>query len=137
MKAFETLSAKNLFAAIAAGLALTTFSAASATDVSSRLQAKNPTAEQGKIEHYGCDNKQGVEMYVQNLINDAKQRGVTCGVSMYLPASITSYCSICVDHPELLASCVKTGMEYLTNFCSQQQTDLTAAYKLPAHGAWL
>lgn len=132
MKAIGTLSAKNLLAAIAVGFALTAFSSASAAGFPFGLQT-NPA--QGASEHCGCDNKQGVEMYVQNLINDAQQRGMSCGISMHIPACITSYCSICGDHPNLMASCVKTGMEYLSNSCSQQPTQLTAAY-MPLPGTW-
>ena len=133
MKAIGTLSAKNLLAAIAAaGFALTAFSTASAAGVPFGFQA---VPAQGASEHCGCDNRQAVEMYVQNIINDAQQRGMSCGMSMHIPACITSYCSICGDHPDLMASCVQTGMEYLTNFCSQQPTQLTAAY-MPAPGAF-
>ena len=133
MKAIGTLSAKNLLAAIAAAVfAMTAFSTASAAGVPFGFQA-GPA--QGTFQHCGCDNKQAVEMYVQNIINDAQQRGMGCGMSMHIPACITSYCSICGDHPDLMASCVQTGMEYLTNFCSQQPTQLTAAH-IPLPGTW-
>jgi hypothetical protein len=77
MKAIGTLSAKNLLTAIAAGLVLSAFSSASAADVPSRIQA---WPAQGAFEHCGCDTKQGVEMYVQNLINDSQQRGLSCEI---------------------------------------------------------
>ena len=112
MKAIGTLAAKNLLTAIAAGFALTAFSSASAAGVPFGLQTGPAAAGQGALEHCGCDNKQGVEMYVQNLISDARQRGMACGVSMHIPACITSYCSICGDHPELMANCVKTENRY-------------------------
>ena len=132
MKAIGTLSAKNLLTTIAAAVfALIAFSTASAAGVPF-LQV-GPA--QGTFEHCGCDNKQAVEMYVQNIINDAAQRGMGCGMSMHIPACITSYCSICGDHPDLMASCVQTGMEYLTNFCAHQPQQLTAAH-IPVPGIW-
>jgi GH35 family endo-1,4-beta-xylanase len=100
-------SAQKLFAAAAAFLALATFSSASAAEDDS----------QPAPEHYGCDNPKSVEQYVLNLINDAKKNGISCD-SMQLQASITSYCSGCGEHPELMSSCVKTGMEKLAAACS-------------------
>lgn len=129
MKAIGTLSAKTLLC-IAAGFALTAFNSASAADVSTGLQGG-----QGAFEHCGCDNKQGVETYVQNFINDSKQRGMSCEMSMHVPACITTYCSSCAGHPGLMESCMKTGMAYFTSSCSQQPTQLTA-YNMPAPGAW-
>ena len=132
MKAIGTLSAKNLLTAIAAGLVLSAFSSASAADVPSRIQA---VPAQGAFEHCGCDNKQGVETYVQNLINDSKQRGLSCEKSMHVPACLAAYCSSCAGHSGLMESCMSTGMAYFTNSCSQQPTQLTA-YNMPAPGAW-
>jgi len=74
MKAIGTLSAKNLLTAIAAGLVLTAFNSAAA-GVPFGLQA-GPA--QGTFQLCGCDSRQGVEMYVQNVINDAQQRGMSC-----------------------------------------------------------
>jgi hypothetical protein len=133
MKAIGTLSAKNLLTAIAAGFVLSAFSSASAAGVPFGFQA-GPA--QGTFQHCGCDNRQAVEIYVQNIINDAQQRGLSCEMSMHVPACITSYCSICGDHPDLMASCVRTGMEYFTSSCGQQQGQLAAAYNMPAPGTW-
>jgi hypothetical protein len=85
-------------------------------------------------EHCGCDTKQGVETYVQNLISDSQQRGLNCGMSMHVPACITAYCSSCAGHSGIMESCMKTGMEYFSSSCGQQQGQLTAAY-MPAPGA--
>lgn len=131
MKAIGTLSAKNLLTAITAGLVLSAFGSASAADVPSGIQA---TPAQGAFEHCGCDTKQGVETYVRNLINDSQQRGLSCGMSMHVPACITAYCSSCSGHSGLMESCMKTGMEYFSSSCGQQQGQLTAAY-MPVPGA--
>ena len=129
MKANGTLSARNFFAAIAAGLALTAFSAASAADVPSGVQT------QGAFEHCGCDTRQGVEMYVQNLINDAQQRGLSCGMSsMHVPACITAYCSSCAGHSGVMESCMKAGMEYFSSSCGQQPQLTAFAYGM--QGGW-
>jgi hypothetical protein len=116
MKAIGTLSAKTLLACIAAGFALTAFNSASAADVSTGLQA-------------------GQGAYVQNLINDSKQRGLSCEMSMHVPACLAAYCSSCAGHSGLMESCMSTGMAYFTNSCSPQPTQLTA-YNMPAPGAW-
>lgn len=134
MKANGTLSARNTFAAIAACLALTAFSSASAANVPSRIQA-GPA--QGAFEHCGCDTRQGVEMYVQNLINDAQQRGLSCGMSsMHVPACITAYCSSCAGHSGVMESCMKAGMEYFASSCGQQPQLTASAYGLPMQGGW-
>ena len=133
MKANGTLSAKNFFAAAAAALALSAFSSASAADVPSRIQA-GPA--QGAFEHCGCDTKQGVENYVQNLINDSQQRGLSCGISMHVPACITAYCSSCAGHSGVMENCMKTGMEYFTSSCGQQPQLTASAYGLPMQGGW-
>ena len=133
MKAIGTLSAKNLLTAIVAGLVLSAFSSASAADVPSRIQA---VPAQGAFEHCGCDTKQGVETYVQNLISDSQQRGLSCGMSMHVPACITAYCSSCAGHSGIMESCMKTGMEYFASSCGQQQGQLAAAYTMPAPGTW-
>jgi hypothetical protein len=134
MKANGTLSARNIFAAIAACLALTAFSSASAANVPSRIQA-GPA--QGAFEHCGCDTRQGVEMYVQNLINDAQQRGLSCGMSsMHVPACITAYCSSCAGHSGVMESCMKAGMEYFASSCGQQPQLTASAYGLPMQGGW-
>ena len=97
-------SAQRFCAAAAAFIASAAFSSASA--------ANSAGTEQHSQDHYGCDNPKGVEQYVLNLISDAKQKGISCE-SMQLHSSITSYCSNCGGHPELMSSCVKTGMDML------------------------
>ena len=79
----------------------------------------------------GCDNKKDIEMYVQNVINDAQQRGVSCEMSMHIPACIVSYCSICSSDPALMNSCMKTGMDYLASsagFCAPQAAQPVPMY---------
>lgn len=105
---------KTFFTMIAAGFLLTASSAAAIA------QGMSAAATNDAIEHCGCDNKKGIEMYVKNLINDAKQRGMSCEVAkMHTFACITSYCSICKDHPNLMENCIKTGAEYFgsSGFC--------------------
>ena len=127
-----TLSAKNVFAVIAAGLTLTAFSSASAAGVPSGIQA---VPAQGAFEHCGCDTKQGVEKYVQNLINDAQQRGMNCGMSsMHVPACITAYCSSCAGHSGVMESCMKAGIEYFSSSCGQQPQLTAFAYGM--QGGW-
>lgn len=128
MKANGTLSAKNLFAAIAACFALSAFSSASAADVPSKIQS---WPAHGAFEHCGCDTKKGVQVYVQNLINDSQQRGLNCGMSMHVPACITAYCSSCAGHSGIMESCMKTGMEYFASSCGQQPQLTASAYGLP------
>lgn len=125
------LSAKNLFAVIAAGLTLTAFNSASAAGVPSGIQV---VPAQGTFDHCGCDTKKGIETYVQNIINDSQQRGLSCGISMHVPACITAYCSSCAGHSGLMESCIKTGMEYFTSSCGQQQQLTASAYGLPMQG---
>jgi hypothetical protein len=122
-----TLSAGNLIIATAAALI---FSAGAASAAGYPFgSAAFPTVEQGTFEHCGCDNRQGIERYVQNLITDAQQRGATCDMSMHIPACIVSYCSICKEHPDLMESCMNAGMNYLTSspgFCASQTGDAAA-----------
>jgi hypothetical protein len=71
-------------------------------------------------------------MYVQNLINDAKQRGMSCETAkMHTFACITSYCSICKEHPSLMENCIKNGAEYFASsgFC---QTTGQVADNIPS-----
>ncbi len=137
MKTIGTLSAKNAFGIgmIATGLFLTVFGTASALEISSELRSAAlqvmPDSNSNAIQHCGCDNKQGIETYVQNLINDAKQRGLSCQSAMHIPACITTYCSICKGHAGLVENCIKAGVEYFTSaadFCSQQQPGVAAGY---------
>lgn len=86
------------------------------------------------IQHCGCDRKEGVEMYVQNVINDAQKRGLTCETTkIHAFACIASYCSICREHPKLMENCMKMGAEYLAaspGFC-QIDGNLTAGRFMP------
>lgn len=79
----------------------------------------------------GCDKKQEVERYVQNVINDYQQRGISCDqAKIYTGACISVYCSICND-PAAQARCVKTASDYFlyaSGYCPQQSAGyLTAA----------
>lgn len=128
MKTINILSARNLFTA-ALGLAVISGPAA-ALEISSDLRSAAleampaMDANNSAIQHCGCDKKEGIEMYVQNLINDAQKRGLSCQAAMHIPACITSYCSICRGHEGLVENCIKTGVDYFTKsaeFCSGQQ----------------
>lgn len=128
MKSINILSARNLFTA-AFGLIVMSGPAA-AVEISAELRSAAlqamPTeaANRTAMEHCGCDNQKGIEMYVQNLINDAQKRGLSCQAAMHVPACITSYCSICRGHEGLVENCIKNGIEYFTKsaeFCSGQQ----------------
>lgn len=113
MKAIGTFSANGLFLmTTAAFFILASFGSASA--------AGGPPAAQGAFEHCGCDNRKGIEMYVQNIINDSKQRGISCEMSMHVPACIVSYCSSCAGHPGLMENCIKMGTDYFASSCGQQ-----------------
>jgi hypothetical protein len=129
MKAIRTVSAKALFGMTAAALLLIAGSSSAAGYPFSFPVAS--ASQQGASEHCGCDNKQGIEMYVQNLISDSQQRGMTCDMSMHIPACIVSYCSIYSGHPGLMESCIKAGTDYLASsagFCALQSMQLTAYY---------
>jgi len=87
------------------------------------------------IQHCGCDNQKGIEMYVQNLINDAQKRGLSCQAAMHIPACITTYCSICNGHEGLVENCIKSGVEYFAKsaeFCAGQQPGV--AMNVPSMG---
>lgn len=77
------------------------------------------------IQHCGCDTKEGIEMYVQNVIKDAQQRGISCETAkIHAFACITSYCSICREHPGLMESCIKMGADYFAaspGFCQASE----------------
>lgn len=132
MKAIGTVSAKNIFGMTAVAIFLMTGSSF-AIEISPELQAAAiqamPDASNTAIQHCGCDTQKGIEMYVQNLINDAKKRGLSCESSLHIPACITTYCSICKGHDGLVENCIKAGVEYFTStadFCSQQQPGVAA-----------
>lgn len=93
--------------------------------VQSLVPHRSEPARKDVIAHCGCDSKEGIEKYVQNLINDAQQRGIGCDVAKtHVPACIAVYCSICGGHPGLVESCVKLGSDYFLNspgYCGAQQ----------------
>jgi hypothetical protein len=129
MKTINTLSAQKLLGTIAAALFLMASGSAAALEISPEMQAAvletmPGTASSNAIAHCGCDNKQGIETYVQNLINDAKVRNLDCQFAMHIPACITTYCSICKGHEGLVETCIKTGVEYFKSsaeFCGGKQ----------------
>ena len=63
-------------------------------------------------------------MYVDNVIHDAQQRGITCeSAKMYTEACISVYCSICDDAPSR-ERCQQMGASYFLNspgFCQKPQ----------------
>lgn len=105
---------------------------AAALEISPQLKAaalQIIPQENTAITHCGCDTKEGIEMYVQNLIADAKKRGLDCQSSYHIPACITTYCSICKGHGNLVENCIQTGVEYFTknsSFCSQKQSGVAS-----------
>ncbi len=128
MKSINILSARNLFTA-AFGLIVMSGPVA-AVEISAELRSAalqampEADANNTAIQHCGCDNQKGIEMYVQNLINDAQKRNLDCQSAMHIPACITTYCSICRGHEGLVENCIKNGVEYFTKsaeFCSGQQ----------------
>jgi hypothetical protein len=139
MKDARTQAGKFLLAMSAAGILSAGADAASAVEITPQLRAATlqvipeAGANNTAIQHCGCDSKEGVQMYVQNLINDAEKRGLNCQTSYHIPACITTYCSICNGHPGLVENCIQTGIAYFTstsNFCSQQAKSV-AAYSAP------
>jgi hypothetical protein len=114
MKNSRVQSAGRIFlTTVAAGLLLLSSSAA-------RAQSTEPPVSDA-ISHCGCDKKEGIEMYVQNIINDAQKRGMSCDTAkIHAFACITSYCSICKEHPGIMENCIKMGAEYFAaspGFC--------------------
>lgn len=86
---------KALFAAaIAAGLLALSAGAAVAQGT--------PAASNKAIEHCGCDDPAGIKMYVSNLVNDARLRGLTTETAkMHSSACIAVWCtSFCAGHPD-------------------------------------
>ncbi len=138
MKVARTQAGKFLFAMSAAGILSAGISPASAVEITPQLRAATLQAipdflvNNTAMQHCGCDRKEGIEMYVQNLINDAEKRGLDCQASYHIPACITTYCSICKGHEGLVENCIQTGIAYFTstaNFCSKQTN--VAAYSAP------
>jgi TATA-box binding protein (TBP) (component of TFIID and TFIIIB) len=109
------LAGRTLVTIAAAGLFLFTGSPAFA-----QQNAASPVMSDA-IQHCGCDKKEGIEMYVQNIINDAKNRGINCETAkIHVFACITSYCSICKEHPGIMENCIKMGADYFAaspGFC--------------------
>lgn len=137
---------QGFFAMIVAAMSLAAGSAAAqqaapTTEFHAQVQSLVPhrpePARQDVIAHCGCDSKEGIEKYVQNLINDAQRRKITCDTAkLHVPACIAVYCSICGGHPGLVESCIKAGSDYFLNssgFCGTQPPagEITAA-SLPA-----
>ena len=94
--------------------------------------APQANGEMSAWEHCGCDNQKEIENYVQNLINDAKGRGMSCGTAqIHTQACISVYCSICEGHPGMVESCVQTASAYFLNspgFCLQQPGNRPEAF---------
>lgn len=115
MNAFAALSSSRVLQCATALTLCALVSAGSAVAVTPTQTA----ADQQSAKQCGCDDKKSVEAYMQNVINDAQRRGVSCETEkMYLPACIAVYCSICPD----VASrdrCAKMATDYLTTsgFC--------------------
>jgi hypothetical protein len=135
MKNARTQAGRFLLA-MSSGLLFVGADAVSAVEITPQLRAAalqvipDAGANNTAIEHCGCDRKEGIQMYVQNLINDAEKRGLNCQTSYHIPACITTYCSICNGHPGLVENCIQTGIAYFTstaNFCSQQTNGVAAA----------
>ena len=93
--------------------------ASSGAALAQGMSLSQPTSD--AMQHCGCDSKAGVEMYVQNIINDAQQRGMSCDTAkIHAFACITSYCSICKEHPGIMENCIKMGADYFAaspGFC--------------------
>lgn len=87
--------------------------------------AQNMSINSSTWEHCGCDTQKGIEQYVQNLVNDALQRGMVCeAANGHIPACITVWCSTCAGHPGAVQHCMATANEYLVSkagYCTQQQ----------------
>lgn len=122
MKTNTTQSAGRIFLAIAAGAALFTGSTAF---------AQNNAGPAGLC---GCDQQRGIEMYVNNVIHDAQQRGITCeSAKVYTAACFNVYCSICND-VAAKERCLKAAYDYFLQspgFCVQQQP--VAMYSLSSY----
>jgi hypothetical protein len=115
MNAFAALSSSRVLqcaAVLTLGALVSAGSAAAVTPMQT-------AADQQSAKQCGCDDKKSVEAYMQNVINDAQRRGVSCEIEkMYLPACITVYCSICPDVASR-GRCAKMATDYLTTsgFC--------------------
>jgi hypothetical protein len=111
---------KGFFAMIAAAMCLTAGSAVA------QMQMNTPSAG-----ICGCDNKQEVERYVQNVINDYQHRGIGCEeAKMYTGACISVYCSSCNDSAAH-ARCVQTASDYFlyaSGYCQQQAVGQLTAF---------
>jgi hypothetical protein len=107
----STMQAAGRVFLAAAGLFLCAGSAAA-------MNAQNPT------DRCGCDQASGVKLYVDNVIRDAQQRGITCeSAKMYTEACISVFCSIC-DDTASRTRCQQMGASYFLNspgFCQMPQ----------------
>ena len=79
----------------------------------------------GSTGRCGCDNLNGIKMYVNNLIGDAQQRGMDCEMAqIHSLACIQVYCSICSGEPGAAERCVAMASDYFTHsqgYCMQKQ----------------
>jgi hypothetical protein len=139
MKRSRTEVITTFFAMFAACFFVAASSCAATLEISPELRSAtldvipDAMANNTAIQHCGCDKKEGVEMYVQNLIDDAKKRGLDCQASYHIPACITTYCSICKGHEGLVENCIQTGIEYFARSaasCSQQANGM--AFAMPS-----
>lgn len=109
MKSGRTLAAgKALFRMIIAAGILFSANAALAENSADSMN-------HGEWERCGCNNREEVEMYVQNLVDDARHRGMVCeAATMHIPACIAVWCSSsCAGQPQAVNTCVATANEYL------------------------
>ncbi|MCP4490350.1 MAG: hypothetical protein GY820_23975 [Gammaproteobacteria bacterium] len=87
----------------------------------------------GAWELCGCDTREGIEMYVRSLVDEARQRDDVCkSVATHIPACIAVWCSICSGHPGAAENCMTTATDYLvgTTKCEDQRPSepLTAVF---------
>lgn len=107
------------------------FSAGTAIGASQQIIPMN-----GAWEHCGCDTKEGIQMFVGNLVNEAQQRGAVYeAANTHIPACIAVWCSTCAGHPGAVENCITTANEYLaeaTKACNQRPSELfTALQNIP------
>ena len=99
-------------------------------------QQNSMPVNNGAWEHCGCDTKEGIEMFVGNLVNEARQRDAVCeSAATHIPFCIAAWCSTCAGHENAVENCVETANNYLadtTESCTQHSPDLfTLTQKIP------
>jgi hypothetical protein len=118
MNTFSRLFA-NQAVRVSAAIVLCSFLWIRAVDADAQPSIATPDQS---AKNCGCDDRKGIELYMQNVINDAQRRGVTCESSqVYMMACINVYCSICTDSL-LREKCIKIASDYYQNspgFCLQ------------------